>query len=97
MPGIAIGFCCKEFYLESQHFALGYKNSIGFPCKYGMKIDGSWIMFGNEDDDRWLKQNDIIGIGIIHFPANLSTKCFTTSNSQLLGKFIENKFIIKKV
>lgn len=58
---------------------------IAFDRKGGIWIDGSMMQWENKFQG--FKKGYVIGIGIIHCPANPSLKCFVTYNGKLHGKF----------
>lgn len=80
-----IGFCTQQY---SRADWLGLRaNSIGFnPNKWGIDIDQTFTPF---DIGGELKEKDVIGIGVAHFPNSLII-CFAVCNGELLGKRWKN-------
>lgn len=76
---IVIGFCTKKFPLEEK--ILGTKDSIGLNNIMSIWVDGDEFST-NYENGYWFNTNDVIGIGIFHFP---TIKCFVSYNGKLLS------------
>jgi hypothetical protein len=81
---IFVGFCRSQFPWADEWLG-NLPDSIGIWRTGEMWIDGSVIKFENVAEN--FKQDDVVGLGIVHSPVNsLITKCFVTLNGKLLGK-----------